>query len=163
VIGPASRVAVGAWAALALAGTLVGGCGSGGGGGLQAYFSALEEANDLFALEGVDAGQREYDSIEQFMTEQFIPVYREYVRALDELEAPAEVAEEHEELAAAHRELLELFEGSTERFAELETQEELGAFFEEPDVAALDAAVVERCGALAAIAEEREVEFDGQC
>ncbi len=116
-----------------------------GEGSLQEYFQQVEEAYGKFEAVGLESGDKEYDSVEDLMNNSFIPTYRDFVDALEDIDPPAEVELAHEELVAAQTEVLQLFEDSTDRYAALRSIVELGELLDEPDFEAVDNRVIEAC------------------
>ena len=125
-------------------GTVAGACDD-GESSLEEYFQQVEEAYGKFESVGLESGDKEYDSVEDFMNNSFIPTYRDFVDALEDIDPPAEVELAHEELVAAEAEVLQLFEDSTDRYAALRSLVDLGELLDEPGFEAVDNRAIEAC------------------
>ena len=126
-------------------GTMAVACSGDGASSLERYFQQVEEAYGKFEAVGLESGDKEYDSVEDLMNNSFIPTYRDFVDALEDIDPPAEVELAHEELVAAQTEVLQLFEDSTDRYADLRSIVELGELLDEPDFEAVDNRAIEAC------------------
>ena len=133
-------------------GAVAASCGGGGEPTLEEYFQQVEEAYGKFEAVGLESGDKEYDSVEDFMNNSFIPTYRDFVDALENIDPPAEVELAHEELVAAQAEVLQLFEDSTDRYAALRSLVDLGELLDEPDFQAVNNRAIEACTNLLKIA-----------
>ena len=120
-------------------------CGGDSQGSLKGYFQQVDEAYGKFDAVNLESGDREYDSVEDFMIYAFIPTYRDVVDALEDIDPPAEVEFAHEELVAAQVELLQLLEDSTDRYVALRSFLDLAELLDEPDFAAVDNRATEAC------------------
>lgn len=120
-------------------------CGGDSQGSLKGYFQQVDEAYGMFESVGLESGLREYDSVEDFMINAFIPTYRDFVDALEDIDPPAEVELAHEELVSAQAEVLQLFEDSTDRYAALRSIVDLGELLDEPDFEAVGDRAIEAC------------------
>ena len=125
-------------------GTVAGACDD-GESSLEEYFHQVEEAYGKFEAVGLESGDKEYDSVEDFMNNAFIPTYRDFVDALEEIDSPAEVELAHEELVAAQTEALQFFEDSTDRYAALQSLVDLGELLDEPDFEAVNDRATDAC------------------
>ena len=120
-------------------------CGGDSQGSVKGYFQQVDEAYGMFEGVGLESGLREYDSVEDFMINAFIPTYRDFVDSLEDIDPPAEVELAHEELVAAEAEVLQLFEVSTDRYAALRSVVDLGDLLDEPDFEAVGDRAIETC------------------
>ena len=87
-----ARVALSA--GLTVAGTLILAtiaCAGGESGSLDDYFRQLSQADDRFDERSTDAEGQEYQSLQEFMVQVFIPLYRDYLADIRELSPPPQL------------------------------------------------------------------------
>lgn len=152
--------------ALTAAGTLILAtiaCAGSGSASLDDYFRQLSEADDRFDESSTDAEGQEYQSVQKFMLQVFIPLYTDYLADIRELRPPFAVEAAHQELVDATANMLALLEDSEPRYASLQSQVELGEFFDEPDVAAANDRTIQACSALQQLAYANDVSADLGC
>jgi len=160
-------------AALLLAlGSIAAACGGDDELTLEEYFQRIDalfnEADERFQplVEALD--QEFYSEAEQIeATRAFfnadIPILRDFVDGLDDLDPPTEVEGPHEEAVAGGRELVEFLQGFTDRFADVESTSELEEILDDTELEAASDRFDDACLALQDIADANGIAVDLEC
>lgn len=92
-----------------------------------------------------------------------IPIVRDFLEGVDDLEPPAEVEGPHEETVAAGAEFLEILEDFTDRITGVESTSELEELLDDPELEAASGRFEEPCFALQDIADANGIDVDLKC
>ncbi len=167
---------------LLVAGLLLGAiavaCGGGDGGdgelSLEQYFEqadaiieGLQERTATLDQPLEQTFDSEEEQIEAFRVAftTVIPIFRNFVDDLDEIDPPAEVANAHGELVAGFANLVEGVEGLIDQLGEIESLSEFSALLLDPD-SGFGSAIVQlasACLQLQSIADDNDIDVDLEC
>ncbi len=139
---------------------------------LEEYFQRMETlddaANERFEplVEALDQEfESEADQVEA--TRAFfnadIPILRDFVDALDDLDPPTEVEDPHEEFVAAGRDQVDAFQDLTGRMTVVESISELEELLDDPELDAASDRFDKACFELQEIAADNGIAFDLGC
>ncbi len=139
---------------------------------LEEYFERIEalsdEADERFEplVEALDQEfESEADQIEatRVFFNADIPILRDFVDALDDLDPPTEVEEPHEEAVAGGVELVEFLQDFIDRFSDVESTSELEELLDAPDLEAASGRFDRACLSLQDIADANGIAVDLDC
>ena len=153
-------------------GTIAAACGDDDELTLEEYFQRVEglsdEADERFEplVEALDQEfESEADQVEA--TRAFfnadIPILRDFVDALDDLDPPTEVEDPHDEAVAGGAEMVEFLADFTDRFADVESTSELEELLDAPELEAASDRFDKACFALQDIADANGIVVDLEC
>ena len=157
---------------LLVLGTIAAACGDDGELSLEEYFQQVDQVGDDFdtrteALEDAFPAAFEEPAATRDLFNAGLPIFSDFVDAIDDIDPPAAVEDEHNEAVAAGQAFEERIEDLVNRLADVESASELEDLFteleEDPEFTAAEERFEAACLSLQGIADANGIAVDLEC